>query len=99
MYMNNFIKFLSVFGICGKSVVTFLQTWRYIQRFILLNNNSQLNPSVNLMTDLIDQEKYFYLIMLHALAATYIGTIAMMATGTTLLAYLQHICGMFSIAR
>ncbi|XP_018317169.1 uncharacterized protein [Mycetomoellerius zeteki] len=50
------------------------------------------------MTDLIDQEKYFYLIMLHALAATYIGTIAMMATGTTLLAYLQHICGMFSIA-
>ncbi|XP_018349234.1 PREDICTED: odorant receptor Or2-like [Trachymyrmex septentrionalis] len=36
--------------------------------------------------------------MLHTLAASYIGLIAMIATGTMLLAYLQHTCGMFSIA-
>ena len=85
---------------CGESTLTFLQIWPYIQHFILLNNSSQLNPSVYIVTEyFIDQEKYFHFIMLHALVANYIGSIAMIATGTMLLAYLQHTCGMFSIAR
>ncbi|XP_024884739.1 uncharacterized protein LOC112462904 [Temnothorax curvispinosus] len=46
----------------------------------------------------IDQEKYSYLITLHVLATIYIGAVTLTATGTMLLAYLQHICGMFSIA-
>jgi len=89
-----------VFGICSKSIVTFIQIWPYIQPYILFNNNSQLSSSKHIVTEyFIDQEKYFYLIMLHTLAAVYIGSIAMVATGTTLIAYFQHTCGMFSIAR
>jgi len=47
----------------------------------------------------IDQEKYFYLIVLHTYAAICIGCTAMIAIGTMLVAYLQHTCGMLSISR
>ncbi|XP_012056511.1 PREDICTED: uncharacterized protein LOC105619603 [Atta cephalotes] len=46
----------------------------------------------------IDQEKYFYLILLHFYAITYIGVFAILAIGTLLLTYLQYICGIFKIA-
>jgi len=89
-----------VFGICGDSIITFIHIWPYIHHYILLNNNSQLSFSKHLVTEyFIDQEKYFSLIILHTLAAYYIGSVAMVATGTTLMAYLQHTCGMFNIAR
>jgi hypothetical protein len=47
----------------------------------------------------IDQEKYFYIIMLHMSAAFFIGGIGIVATGALIIAYFQYICGMFSIAR
>ncbi|XP_018055793.1 PREDICTED: uncharacterized protein LOC108692152 [Atta colombica] len=46
----------------------------------------------------IDQEKYFYLILLHFYAITCIGGIAVLAIGTLLLMYFQHTCGIFKIA-
>ncbi|XP_018361719.1 PREDICTED: odorant receptor 4-like [Trachymyrmex cornetzi] len=46
----------------------------------------------------VDQEKYFYLILLHINVATCIGAIAYIATGTMLIGYLKHACGMFKIA-
>jgi len=47
----------------------------------------------------VNQEKYFYLIWLHINAATCIGATAYVATGTMLVVYLKHACGMFKIAR
>jgi len=47
----------------------------------------------------VDQEKYFYLILLHINAAICIGATAYVATGTMLIGYLKHACGMFKIAR
>jgi len=52
-----------------------------------------------MMNHLVIQEKYFYLILLHIDAAFFIGATALIATGTLLLAYLKHACGMFRIAR
>ncbi|XP_067216095.1 uncharacterized protein [Linepithema humile] len=46
----------------------------------------------------VDQEKYFYLIMLHAIAASCIGGTVMLATGMVLLACQHQACGMFRIA-
>ncbi|XP_018349417.1 PREDICTED: uncharacterized protein LOC108752817 [Trachymyrmex septentrionalis] len=46
----------------------------------------------------IDQEKYFYLILLHIYAIICIGAVAILATGTMFLTYFQHVCGMFRIA-
>jgi hypothetical protein len=47
----------------------------------------------------IDKEKYSYFITLHTSAAFWIGICAILATGTMLITYLQHVCGLFSIAR
>ncbi|XP_018361481.1 PREDICTED: odorant receptor 49b-like [Trachymyrmex cornetzi] len=46
----------------------------------------------------VDQEKYFFLILLHVNAAFCIGTIATIAAGTMLIGYLQFIFGMFKIS-
>ncbi|XP_028048446.1 uncharacterized protein LOC114255003 [Monomorium pharaonis] len=88
-----------LFGFFGECSIGFIQIWPYIKHFLLPNNHSRLNPSAYIVTEyFIDQEKYFYLITLHSIAANFIGGIAMVATGTMLIAYLQHTCGMFCIA-
>ncbi|XP_026826439.1 uncharacterized protein LOC105286924 isoform X4 [Ooceraea biroi] len=46
----------------------------------------------------IDQQKYYYVILLHMNAALFIGILTLIAMGTLLIAYLQHTCGMFKIA-
>ncbi|XP_012056514.1 PREDICTED: uncharacterized protein LOC105619605 [Atta cephalotes] len=51
-----------------------------------------------MMEYFIDQEKYFYLILLHSYAIICIGIVAILATGTMFLTYLQYICGIFKIA-
>ncbi|XP_071637761.1 odorant receptor 49b-like isoform X2 [Temnothorax longispinosus] len=86
-------------GIYSVGITTAVCIWTYIQYIGLPKNESRLNPSEYFITEyFFDQEKYSYLITLHGLATIYIGSVTLTATGTMLLAYLQHICGMFSIA-
>lgn len=47
----------------------------------------------------IDQQKYFYLLELHAQLAVYILSISLIAIGTFAIVYFQHACGMFKIVR
>ncbi|RLU22055.1 hypothetical protein DMN91_006435 [Ooceraea biroi] len=46
----------------------------------------------------IDQEKYYYVILIHMNVALFIGTLTVIATGTLMLMFFQHACGMFKIA-
>ncbi|XP_072765628.1 uncharacterized protein [Anoplolepis gracilipes] len=46
----------------------------------------------------IDQKKYYYLILLHANVALFIGLVTIIATGMILIVYQQFACGMFRIA-
>ncbi|KAH0956383.1 Or9e1 [Eciton burchellii] len=46
----------------------------------------------------VDPQKYSYLILLHTYAAIYIGIIALVGTGTTMIGYLKHACAFFRIA-
>ncbi|EZA46975.1 hypothetical protein X777_16829 [Ooceraea biroi] len=46
----------------------------------------------------IHQQKYYYVLLLHMNAARAIGILTFIATGTLMIAYLQHTCGMFRIA-
>ncbi|XP_024890172.1 uncharacterized protein LOC112466343 [Temnothorax curvispinosus] len=99
MCVINFTKLLPVLGILNKCNLAVVQILPYIQHIVLPKNDSRLNPSVYVATEYFtDQEKYFYLITLHTLAASYVGNALMIATGTMLIGYIQHICGMFSIA-
>jgi len=66
--------------------------------FIINESGSPL--SLHILTEyFIDQEKYFYLLVMHKEIASCIRVAAIVATGTMNMLYLQHACGMFMIAR
>jgi hypothetical protein len=67
--------------------------------FVNASESHILRQIMPLMEHFIIQENYFYLILLYIDTAMCIGAIALIATGTLLLAYLKHACGMFRIAR
>ncbi|XP_025271226.1 uncharacterized protein LOC109610288 isoform X2 [Camponotus floridanus] len=85
---------LAVLTISTFIVVSF---WSNILNVFLSTNTSR---SYNLIISkhLIDQEKYFYLILLHNIMSFSIGLTALLATGTMFFTYLQYVCGMFKIA-
>ncbi|KAL6419123.1 hypothetical protein ACFW04_011555 [Cataglyphis niger] len=74
------------------------QFWSNIISVILPMNVSQANRLPIVTEYFIDQEKYFSLILLHLNAAFCIGLTVVLSTGTILIAYLVHICGLFKIA-
>ncbi|XP_026825890.1 uncharacterized protein LOC105287300 isoform X2 [Ooceraea biroi] len=91
--MLTLMLFCGIF-ICGCN--TFLPC---ILHVILPANKSGPHPSLHIMTEyFIDQEKYFYLLVMHKEVASCIGTTAIIATGTMNMIFLQHACGMFMIA-
>ncbi|XP_024880020.1 odorant receptor 4-like isoform X2 [Temnothorax curvispinosus] len=74
--------------------------WPRILDIVMPMNESRPRITMPIPTEyFVDQEKYFYLILLHLNVATCIGATAYIATGTMLITYLKHACGMFKIAR
>lgn len=47
----------------------------------------------------VDLEKYFFLIVLHELITCLVGFSTLVATGTIIMAYVHHGCGMLKIVR
>lgn len=88
-----------VLGVINLSAFIIASFWSDILNVILPTNASRSHHLLIMTEHLIDQEKYFYLILLHTIASFCIGLIALLATGTMILTYLLHICGMFKIAR
>ncbi|KAH0948798.1 hypothetical protein HN011_007583 [Eciton burchellii] len=100
-YGNNTKRYtviLSLLAMCSTFLISFLPIWPQILNTILSINVSQSRRIAHIMTEyFIDQERYFYLILLHINTAICIGVTAVIATGTMLLGYLVHTCGLFSI--
>jgi len=72
---------------------------RVLGVFVLINA-SETNLMMQVMREyFIDQEKYFYLILLHLDAAFCVGAISLTAIGTLIAGFLKHICGIFKVAR
>jgi len=72
--------------------------WSHIFDILFFTNGTQI--LFPLITEyFVDQEKYSFLISLHANLALIIGGIAMLAIGTIMLVYQKYACGMFRIAR
>lgn len=67
---------------------------------IIVPLNESRPRSIHVITEyFIDHEKYFLLILLHEVFATFVGGITIVATGTIIMAYAQHTCGMLKIVR
>ncbi|EZA47030.1 hypothetical protein X777_17006 [Ooceraea biroi] len=84
------------FSLCGNSVIIY---WPYILDIIVPKNVSYAIRAMYFMTKYFKvSEKYYFLVLVHLNAACTTGLIVMIAMGTMLLSYTQHICGMFEIA-
>lgn len=87
------------FAICSICIVTSLPIWPQILDIVLHKNGSQSRPTIQLVPEYFDQEKYFYLILLHTNLVICIGITTLTATGATLITYIIYACGLFRIAR
>lgn len=98
--LNN-IYFLTLLAIvtCSISGLIVVQFWSKIIDIILPINVSQPHRLPIMTEYFVDQEKYFFLILLHLNVAFCTGLIVVVAIGTMLIAYLLHTCGLFEISR
>lgn len=88
-----------MFYLCCVTAVVSLPFWPYIPG-VPTNESQQIHAIQNVMpVYYLNQEKYFYLFILHMNATILIGGTALVATGMMIIGYLKHACGMFKIAR
>ncbi|RLU25593.1 ObirOr5-9E59 [Ooceraea biroi] len=91
--------FTSIIILCCVIIMTLLPFLPWILDISLLANESRPLHNMLIVTEyFVDKEKNFYLIILHTYASIYIGVTALVGGGMMLVAYLKHICGLFSIA-
>lgn len=65
----------------------------------LAMNASKPYNFIDIAEYFINEEKYFYLILLHTYTVICVGMLIMLGIGTLFITLLEHICGMFRIAR
>ncbi|RLU21886.1 hypothetical protein DMN91_006268 [Ooceraea biroi] len=89
--------FVTMFGMSGASVLIIIQLSSDIVN-ITTTNISRPHRFLMITEYFIDQEKYFYLIMLHINITIYLSAITAIAIGTMLISFFHHICGIFKVA-
>ncbi|CAL1681323.1 unnamed protein product [Lasius platythorax] len=89
---------LIVLAVCSLFIIIVVSFCSDIFNIILPTNVSRSHHLLTITEYFIDQEKYFYFILLHSIASICIGATVMLAIGAMLITYLQHTCGMFKIA-
>ncbi|XP_019888542.1 uncharacterized protein LOC105283333 isoform X2 [Ooceraea biroi] len=88
-----------IIAICNQACVTAVQCAPYIFDVIMHKNETYARRFiVALTTYFAIQEKYFYLFLLHLNTVMAVGSLALLAIGTTVLSCFKHICGLFRIA-
>ncbi|XP_026823644.1 uncharacterized protein LOC105280152 isoform X2 [Ooceraea biroi] len=96
---ENVTFFIMLFAVCCVFMLSLLPILPWILGTFLFANESQPLYDIQIVTEyFVDKEKTFYLTLLHTYASLYIGVTAMVGGGMMLIAYLIHICGLFSIA-
>ncbi|KAL6445393.1 hypothetical protein ACFW04_002293 [Cataglyphis niger] len=84
--------------VCSIFIVTDIQVWPDILQIISFSNASQQRHLHILTEYFVDQEKYYYYLLLHINTAICIGFVVLVATGSMFIAYFQYMCAMFTIA-
>ncbi|KAL6419392.1 hypothetical protein ACFW04_011418 [Cataglyphis niger] len=95
---KRFTAILTICAICSLFALIVYEFWSRIFDIILPLNVSRSHSLPFTMEYFVDQETYFYWILLHINISFYIGIIAMAGIGTTLIAYFQYTCGMIRIS-
>ncbi|XP_026825136.1 uncharacterized protein LOC113561860 [Ooceraea biroi] len=89
-HITTIVIILLVCCLFGNSVIVY---WPYILDIIIPRNESYAIHMMQFVTTYFNvSEKYYFLIVVHLNAASTIGLIVCVGTGTMLFSYLQHIC-------
>ncbi|XP_011860674.1 PREDICTED: uncharacterized protein LOC105557894 [Vollenhovia emeryi] len=73
--------------------------WPDAYHIVFYTNETWSHRSLPYMTEyFMDKEKYFHVMLFHVTATFVVGGVSLIATGSILIVYLQHACGMFQIA-
>ncbi|XP_025160166.1 uncharacterized protein LOC109503868 isoform X2 [Harpegnathos saltator] len=95
-YHTGILTLISTFGV---SVFILCPFWLRIFDIVWPANEVRPHSWIHIPTEyFIDQEKYYYFIVLHTNVAFCVGSTALVAVGTTSMSYFLHICGMFKVA-
>ncbi|EZA48138.1 hypothetical protein X777_14320 [Ooceraea biroi] len=93
---------LQAITLCGLLIFISLTIWPRIidiDIVLLINDSQPCHARHAIITEyFLDEERYFYLVLLQMYVTFFIGGFTMTATGTMLLGYIKYICGMFKIA-
>ncbi|KAL6445397.1 hypothetical protein ACFW04_002294 [Cataglyphis niger] len=89
---------LTIFIACSIFILIDAQLLPDILQIISSTNKSRQRHLQILTEYFVDQQKYFYYLLLHINAAICIGFVVLVATGSTFIAYFQYMCAMFTIA-
>ncbi|KAH0945585.1 hypothetical protein HN011_004535 [Eciton burchellii] len=89
---------LTIIAVASMCLFFLALMWSDILNVILKMNISQARHLPIITEYFIDQEKYFYLILLHISTAFCIGMTVTLAIGSMLVTFYHHVCGIFSIA-
>ncbi|XP_050466413.1 odorant receptor 63a-like [Cataglyphis hispanica] len=89
---------LTILIVCSIFILADVQMWPDILQ-IISSTNASRQRHLHILTEyFVDEKKYFYYLLLHINAATCIGFVVWVATGSMFIAYFQYICAMFTIA-
>lgn len=94
-----FLNHPLVTGVCSTFLFTIFSFWPSVLEIVSPTNESQLHAQLITTEYFIDPEKYLFLILLHAVAAIWIGGISLVAIGSTTVAFSYFQCGIFKVAR
>ncbi|KAL6260662.1 hypothetical protein P5V15_008182 [Pogonomyrmex californicus] len=103
-YGNNTKRYttaITLFCICTVLILIIIPILNPILNIVLHVNKSQSREIIHftiIQEYFIDQEKYSFLIVLHMNTFICTGATTLTGTGTMLLGYMEHGCGMFKIA-
>ncbi|KAL6419414.1 hypothetical protein ACFW04_011420 [Cataglyphis niger] len=89
---------LMICAICSLFALIVYEFCSRIFDILLPMNVSRSHNLPFTMEYFVDQETYFYWILLHTNISSYVGAIVIVGIGTTLIAYLKYICGMIKIS-
>ncbi|XP_039311289.1 uncharacterized protein LOC120359057 [Solenopsis invicta] len=95
--MHIFTSIVTLLSCITIIIFYFIELWPIILDNVLPLNKSRPRNTFVLTEYFVDREKYFIPIMLHEMMLVTTGLFTIIATGTTLMAYTQHSCGMLKI--
>ncbi|EZA47010.1 hypothetical protein X777_17037 [Ooceraea biroi] len=90
---------MTLFAMCFFFIVTLLPILPRIFGIFFLVNESEPYRNIYIRTEyFVDEEKYFYFILLHLYAVQYIAGGTILVAGTLVAGYFTYCCGLFNIA-